>query len=78
MLEDTSATNDGGVVSSAEQDLGGHWNRVIGRRAFLRGAGVAGATALAGSGFMAAGVSWHWVSAQMAACWDGTLAQMVL
>ncbi|HWH66504.1 MAG TPA: hypothetical protein VNS99_10400, partial [Gaiellales bacterium] len=58
MLEDTSTTtNEGPVVSPAEEDLGGHWNRVIGRRAFLRGAGVAGATALAGSGLLAAGAA---------------------
>ena len=58
MLEDTSTTtNEGPVASPAEEDLGGHWNRVIGRRAFLRGAGVAGATALAGSGLLAAGAA---------------------
>jgi hypothetical protein len=58
MLEDTSTTtNDGHVASPADEDLGGHWNRVIGRRAFLRGAGVAGATALAGSGLLAAGAA---------------------
>src|SRR6476659_4747100 len=57
MLEDTSTTNEGPVASPAEEDLGGHWNRVIGRRAFLRSAGVAGATALAGSGLLAAGAA---------------------
>ena len=58
MLEDTSTTtNEGPVAGPAEEDLGGHWNRVIGRRAFLRGAGVAGATALAGSGLLAAGAA---------------------
>src|SRR5580765_141118 len=58
MLEDTSTTtNEGPVAGPAEEDLGGHWSRVIGRRAFLRGAGVAGATALAGSGLLAAGAA---------------------
>ena len=57
MLEDASTTtNDGPVASPADEDLGGHWNRVIGRRAFRRGAGVAGAGA-AGSGLLAAGAA---------------------
>ncbi|HVI18585.1 MAG TPA: hypothetical protein VM712_09405, partial [Gaiellales bacterium] len=58
MQEDASiTTDDGPEVTTAEEDLGGHWNRVIGRRAFLRGAGVAGATALTGSGLLAAGAA---------------------
>jgi hypothetical protein len=34
-------------------DLGDHWNRVIGRRAFLRDAGLAGASAIGGAGLFA-------------------------
>ncbi|MDX6549080.1 MAG: hypothetical protein QOG33_2630 [Gaiellales bacterium] len=57
MLRDASTTTETDQIGTDEGDLGDRWNRVIGRRAFLRGAGMAGATALAGTGLFAAGAA---------------------
>jgi hypothetical protein len=57
MLKDASTTTETDAVGADQGDLGDRWNRVIGRRAFLRGAGMAGATALAGTGLFAAGAA---------------------
>jgi hypothetical protein len=50
----TSGATD---VEGHDSGLGDHWNRVTGRRAFLRDAGLAGATALAGTGLFASAAS---------------------
>jgi ferritin-like protein len=39
--------------ADAEAQVQSHWNRVVGRRSFLRGAGLAGAALLPGSGLLA-------------------------
>jgi hypothetical protein len=47
MADDTSTT------TSIEDDLQAHWQRVVGRRSFLKGVGLAGAAALPGSAVFA-------------------------
>jgi hypothetical protein len=39
--------------ASGEDDLQAHWRRVVGRRSFLRGVGLAGPAALPGSALLA-------------------------
>jgi hypothetical protein len=41
----------------AEDDLQGHWRRVVGRRSFLKGVGLAGAAAVPGSALLAGSAS---------------------
>ncbi len=40
-------------VTSADEDLQGHWRRVVGRRSFLRSVGIAGAAVLPAGAIMA-------------------------
>jgi hypothetical protein len=40
-------------VASADEELQAHWRRVVGRRSFLKGVGIAGAAALPASAIMA-------------------------
>jgi hypothetical protein len=51
MSHDTSTTTPTEAQPSArdEDDLQAHWHRVVGRRSFLKGVGIAGAAALPGS-----------------------------
>jgi hypothetical protein len=51
MSNDTSTTSPSEAQPSApdEDDLQAHWHRVVGRRSFLKGVGLAGAAALPGS-----------------------------
>jgi hypothetical protein len=49
----TDAPAPGADTDVHHSDLGDHWNRVIGRRAFLRDAGIAGASAIGGAGLFA-------------------------
>jgi len=51
MSDDTSTTTPSEAQPSApdEDDLQAHWHRVVGRRSFLKGVGLAGAAALPGS-----------------------------
>jgi hypothetical protein len=49
----SSAVATDGRSPSAEEDLRGHWQRVVGRRSFLKGVGIAGAAALPGSALFA-------------------------
>src|SRR3954471_2089649 len=51
MSDDTSTTAPPEAQPSApdEDDLQAHWHRVVGRRSFLKGVGIAGAAALPGS-----------------------------
>src|SRR3954471_23727495 len=51
MSDDTSTTAPPEAQPSApdEDDLQAHWHRVVGRRSFLKGVGLAGAAALPGS-----------------------------
>lgn len=53
--QDISPTTTGQDSSRepAEDDLQAHWRRVVGRRSFLRGVGLAGAAALPGSALLA-------------------------
>jgi hypothetical protein len=46
----TIRTGDPQHAASAEDDLEGKWRRVVGRRSFLKGVGLAGAAAVPGSG----------------------------
>jgi hypothetical protein len=51
MSSDTSSIirSEGQPSASIEDDVHAHWQRVVGRRSFLKGVGVAGAAALPGS-----------------------------
>jgi Ferritin-like domain len=55
MSDDTSATNGSEDQPSAsiEDDVHAHWQRVVGRRSFLKGVGLAGVAALPGSALFA-------------------------
>jgi hypothetical protein len=48
-----SAVEQGGLASTRDDDLQEQWRRVVGRRSFLMGLGVAGAAALPGSALLA-------------------------
>jgi hypothetical protein len=51
--QQTSSGAPGGATTAArEDDLQAHWRRVVGRRSFLKGVGVAGAAALPGSALL--------------------------
>src|SRR2546423_6844456 len=52
--QDTASNATAGAVSTpaAEDDLHAQWRRVVGRRSFLRGVGLAGAAALPGSALL--------------------------
>ena len=53
---DTSASAPGRAPAALpEDDLQAHWGRVVGRRSFLKGVGLAGAAALPGSALFAGG-----------------------
>src|ERR1700760_3118172 len=48
--QQTSSTAPGGAFTAVpEDDLQTHWRRVVGRRSFLKGVGLAGVAALPGS-----------------------------
>ncbi len=49
----SAATADTQDLASVDDDVHAHWQRVVGRRSFLKGVGVAGAAALPGSGLLA-------------------------
>jgi hypothetical protein len=51
--EPAATGTDGAAPTADEQRLEGIWNRVVGRRAFLRNAGLVGAAALPASGALA-------------------------
>ena len=55
MSDDTSAITPSEAQPSAptEDDVQAHWQRVVGRRSFLKGVGLAGAAALPGSALFA-------------------------
>jgi hypothetical protein len=55
--QDTSSSAPVGASSSIapEDDIQGQWRRVVGRRSFLKGVGIAGAAALPGSALFADG-----------------------
>jgi hypothetical protein len=47
------SSRDGVATSPTEGDLSEQWRRVVGRRSFLRGVGLAGAAALPGGALLA-------------------------
>jgi hypothetical protein len=49
MSDDSSTRSEAPASASTEDDLQGSWQRVVGRRSFLKGVGLAGAAALPGS-----------------------------
>jgi hypothetical protein len=54
--QETSSSAPAGAPNSVpEDDLQAHWRRVVGRRGFLKGVGIAGAAALPGSALFADG-----------------------
>ena len=50
---DSQHTNSPDGVATAEDDLQAHWQRVVGRRSFLKGVGLAGAATLPGGAVLA-------------------------
>jgi hypothetical protein len=48
----SSGAPDGATTAAREDDLQAHWRRVVGRRSFLKGVGLAGAAALPGSALL--------------------------
>ncbi len=53
MFKDTSPAAASQVPAPVADDVHAHWQRVVGRRSFLKGVGLAGVAALPGSGLFA-------------------------
>jgi hypothetical protein len=51
-MQTQQTTQAGATTAVLEEDLQAHWRRVVGRRSFLKGVGLAGAAALPGSALL--------------------------